>query len=188
MNALSVIEYALDFSGAEGLKAYAATGFKTATSVVTMTRVNTAHAGTGLFIKGTPGESYEVPIIDGTDEYSLNMLVGTLEKSAINGTSSDGKYRNYRYCVKSGNEEPGFYELEESAFLGAGKAYLQVPAEWASSASRSIGIRFDDGEATGIDEITKKTDNGLYYDLRGRAVKSADKGIYIRNGKKVLLK
>ena len=186
-------EYALDFSNVEGLKAYNAIGYKPSTQVITLARVMTAGAGQGVFIKGEPGE-YTVPVIDNFDEYTLNMLVGVLEKTTVNSTSSDGVYANYKYTIKSGDTTPMFYQYSDNSSISAGKAYLQIPLAWLpSNASKAIDIRFDEGEFTDIDEIDDelKGENGkvkTIYDLSGRVVENPTNGIYIIDGKKVLIK
>ena len=181
--------YALDFSDVEGLKAYAATGYKTNSQIITLTRVQTAEAGIGVFLKGEPGE-YIVPVIESTDEHSLNMLVATLEKTEVNSTSSDGLYANFKYTIKSGDATPLFYRFADGSTLSAGKAYLQIPLAWLpATASKAINIRFDEGETTDIDEL--KGENGkakTIYDLSGRAVENPASGIYIIDGKKVYVK
>lgn len=181
-------EYALDFSDVEGLKAYAATGYNVNTGVVTLTRVQTAREGTGLFVKGDPGE-YVVPIMESSDDYSLNMLVGTLETTVVNAVSDDGMYRNYKYTIKEGDSAPLFYQFEDNSSLSANRAYLQIPLSWVSSASKSIAVRFDEGEATDIDEIQGETgEESLIYDMQGRVVENPAKGIYIMDGKKVFIR
>ena len=181
-------DFALDFSNVEGLKAYAATGYNVNTGVITLTRLQTAREGTGLFLKGEPGE-YTVPVLEATGDYSLNMLVGTLEKTSVNSTSSDGVYANYKYTIQPGESTPMFYQFADGSSLSANKAYLQIPVAWTSNASKSISIRFDDGETTDIEEV--EGDNGyvkgVYYDLQGRVVENPAKGIYIVNGKKVFI-
>lgn len=182
-------EYALDFSEVEGLKAYAATGYNTATQVITLTRVQTAKEGTGLFIMGEPGE-YTVPVIEHSNDYTLNLLVGTLERTTVNATTSDGNYMNFKYTVKSGDNTPMFYQFEDNSTLSAGKAYLQLPAVlFPSTASKSVSVRFDDGKTTDIEEL--EGDNGTVktvYDLQGRVVENPTNGIYIIDGKKVVIK
>ena len=186
--------YALDFSEVEGLKAYAATGYKSNSQVVTLTRVQTAEAGIGLFLKGEPGE-YVVPVIETTDEHSLNMLVGTLEPTIVNST--DGTMSNYKFTVAELDEAPMFYPFEDGTTLSAGKAYLQIPTAWLpSTAQKSLNIRFDEGETTEIDELEEE--NGklkgesekvkTIYDLSGRVVENPTSGIYIIDGKKVIIK
>ena len=183
-------EYALDFSEVAGLKAYAATGYDTETGVVTLTRVMTAKAGVGLFIKGEPGE-YTVTTLENTSFNTLNMLVGTLEKTQLNGTSDDGLYANYKYTIKEGDAEPMFYQFADGSTLSAERAYLQIPTKWLPKAeSKAIRLRFVNGETTDIEEI-ESTDNygqtTIIYDLMGRRVENPSKGcVYIVNGRKVV--
>jgi hypothetical protein len=180
-------DLALDFSEVEGLKAYAATGYNKVTQVVTLTRLQTAEAGVGLFLKGEPGE-YIVPVIESTDEHSLNMLVGTLEPTIVNGT--EGGMTNFKFTIKSGDETPMFYQFDDNSTLSAGKAYLQIPTAWLpSTAQKSVSISFDEGETTDVDEL--KGDNGeqkTVYDLQGRVVENPTSGIYIIDGNKVIIK
>ncbi|MBR5861606.1 MAG: leucine-rich repeat domain-containing protein [Bacteroidaceae bacterium] len=181
-------EYPLDFSNVVGLKAYAATGYNTATQVVTLVRLNTAKEGTGLFIKGEPGE-YTVPVIKQSNDYTLNMLVGTVNEITVNSTTEDGAYANFKYTILSGDETPMFYRFEDNTSLPAHKAYLQLPAAlFPSSASKSVSLRFDDGETTDIDEVEGEVaDVETVYDLQGRVVENPAKGIYIVDGKKVFI-
>ena len=152
-----------------------------------MTRVQTAEAGIGLFLKGEPGE-YIVPVIKSTDEHSLNMLVGTLEPTTVNST--DGAMSNYKFTIADGDTAPMFYPFEDNTTLSAGKAYLQIPTAWLpATAQKSLSVRFDDGETTDIDEL--KGESGevkTIYDLQGRVVENPTSGIYIINGKKVVVK
>ena len=182
-------EYALDFSEVEGLKAYAATGYKTSTGVITLTRVMTANAGVGLFLKGEPGE-YTVPVLESTDENSLNMLVGTLESTEVNSTSSDGLYANFRYTIKDGDETPLFYRVDDGYTLGAGKAYLQIPVAWMPAEAKSISLRFDDGATTDIEndaELENQNSELEIYDFMGRRVSTPQRGsLYLINGKKII--
>ena len=179
--------YALDFSNVEGLKAYAATGYNRQTQVVTLTKVQTAEAGVGLFLKGEPGE-YVVPVIEYSNDYTLNLLVGTLEQTTVNST--DGAMSNYKFTIAEGNDEPMFYPFEDGTAFSAGKAYLQIPTAWLPvTAQKSLNIRFDEGETTDIDEL--EGENGkvkTIYDLQGRVVEKPTSGIYIIDGKKVIIK
>ena len=177
--------YALDFTQVVGLKAYAATGYKSNSQVVTLTRVQTSEPGIGLFLKGEPGE-YVVPVIESTDEHSLNMLVGTLEPTIVNST--DGAMSNYKFTIAEGDASPMFYPFEDNTTLSAGKAYLQIPTAWLpTAAQKSLSIRFDDGETTDIDEV-KGENAKTIYDLQGRVVENPTSGIYIIDGKKVIIK
>ena len=183
--------YALDFSEVQGLKAYVATGYNYHTGVVTLLRVHTADAATGLLVKGTPGTTYEVPVMEYTADRTLNMMVATLERTEVDSLSSDGVYANYKYTVDPAQnpDEPQFYPFVDNSHLSAGKAYLQIPVAWLpATGQKSIRYRFDEGETTDIEETT---DNGqqstVIYDLMGRRVLSPKKGeIYIINNQKIV--
>ena len=67
-------------------------------------------------------------------------------------------------------------------------AYLTVPASLASPA-----LLFDDNEITGIENLTPaqgEANNGAVYNLQGVRMngKNLQKGLYIINGKKVVIK
>ena len=181
--------YALDFSEVAGLKAYAATGYNTATGVVTLTRVMTTQPGEGLFIEGDPG-SYKVPILESSDDNTLNMLVGTLVSTTVNAT--DGNYVNYKYTVKAGDAEPLFYPFADGSTLSANRAYLQIPKAWlpAVSEARAIRLRFVEGETTDIEEpeFANDSQSATVYDLHGRRVENPTTGVYIVNGKKMVIR
>ena len=180
-------EHDLDFSEVEGLKAYTAIGFNSSTQVVTLARVMTAPAETGIFIKGEPGE-YVVPTIQVCNDHTLNLLVGTLEPTTVNST--DGEMSNYKFTIADGDTEPMFNPFEDGTAFSAGKAYLQIPTAWLPvTAQKSLNIRFDEGETTDIDEL--KGEGGMVktiYDLQGRVVENPTSGIYIIDGKKVVIK
>ena len=57
----------------------------------------------------------------------------------------------------------------------------------ASAALQSARLVFDNGDVTGIDGITPAATNGAVYDLSGRRVEKPAHGLYIVNGRKVLL-
>ena len=186
--------FALDFSEVEGLKAYAATGYDTATGEITMTRVKKVNAGVGVYLVGEVSATYAVPYIDYSTSYSLNMLVGVLNKTMVNSYSDDGIYANYRYVKKSGDTQFKFYQAGDGNTVSAGKAYLQIPVAWfGGMASETVGVRFDEGELTDIEEIYDEVEGidgkvEIVYDLQGRVVENPTNGIYIINGKKVLIK
>lgn len=185
-NATFCAGQAIDFSNTEGLKAYAATGYDSETGDVVLTRVMQAKAGMGLFLSGDAG-TYELTALESTTHNSLNMLKGTLETTTVNAT--DGDYTNYKYTIV--DDVAAFYPLADNSTINAGKAYLQIPTSWlpAASEARTIGLRFDDSATTGIDENIGITDkDNAVYDLMGRKVKNPTKGLYIVNGKKVLVK
>lgn len=93
------------------------------------------------------------------------------------------------YVLNNGSQGVGFYKLASGSKLGAYKAYLRYDG---SGAGARAFIGFD--EATALGDAMRLTDNGEMtmdgeiYDLQGRQVKQPARGLYIKNGKKVVIK
>ena len=173
----------VDFTTVSGMKAYIGSMFNRQTGVLTMTRAYDVPAGTGLVLKGEPG-TYSIPTCESFTVIS-NLLKGVTEATNINATE-DG-YVNY--VLNNGSLGVGFYKVGTAgASLEAGRAYLQIPAETASSRS-ALKLRFDDEEeSTAISDVERQEVNTAVYDLQGRRVEQPQRGLYIRNGKKVIIK
>jgi uncharacterized protein YjdB len=103
------------------------------------------------------------------------------ELAISNGGSIDG----YVLAKKSG--VVGFYKWNGGS-LTSGKVYL--PSSSVSNAREFLGFSFDENEVTAINEAKSQqpTANGQYYDLQGRKVAKPTKGLYIVNGRKVIVK
>ncbi|MGM9689023.1 MAG: hypothetical protein ACI3YD_08220 [Alloprevotella sp.] len=142
-----------------------------------------ADAGTyRLQFTTTTNESYKLQ--------SQNDLEGTDEATAI---PNDDAYYYYGLSLnKSGDwASVGFYWMNATgaAFTnGAHKAYLKLAKERDSDVQSAMGYAFDD-MLTGVGgELEAHAPGGLCYDLTGRPVLRLQKGIYIRDGKKILVK
>jgi uncharacterized repeat protein (TIGR02543 family) len=174
----------LDFTNVSGLKAYIASGFYN--GVVLLTRVDEVPANTGLLLVGNEGETYKVPYAT-VSSYYVNLLKPVLTAQVVPTTT--GEYINYLYGEKDGVK--GFYKSSGVGEVSAQKAYLQLPN---SVAGARIAMQFDDEDLTGIDKVSTAMEHNAVYDLRGSKVanefnaKSLPKGIYIVNGKKVVVK
>ena len=73
----------------------------------------------------------------------------------------------------------------ENRTIPAHRSYLELPSDMNAT---SVKMVFDD-EATGIEPLTLSDKNAAIYDLSGRKVSSVMKGgVYIRNGKKFIVK
>ena len=69
--------------------------------------------------------------------------------------------------------------------------YMQVGTKTGGGSANSRGIGIGDGGATGLTPIPSPTGegSGAWYDMQGRRIdKPARKGVYIRNGKKIVVK
>ena len=173
----------VDFTSVSGVKAYIGSGFNRKTGVLTMTRVYDVPAGEGLLLKGASG-TYQIPYQQSYSIYS-NLLKGVSSETNLSATT--GGYVNY--VLGSGSSGTGFYRVPASGTtLAAGHAYLQIPAETAAG-SRTLTISFDDeDEATAISDVERQDAESAVYDLQGRRVEQPRSGLYIRNGKKVIIK
>jgi hypothetical protein len=162
--------YPLDFTDITDLTAY------TATKVVDGVQFNKVTgkvpANTGLLVSG---ETTNVPVCASADPVE-NLLVGV--------TTETVKAAGTVFVLMNGSKGIGFYKNANDFTLRANSAYL--PAEEVAGARAFIG--FDD-ETTGIAEMnTQKEDAKRMFDLQGRKVTKASKGLYIVDGRKVVVK
>ena len=115
-----------------------------------------------------------------------NLLHGSVEATV---TQVEGATTYYK--LAQGEEGIGFYWANENgtAFTnGANKAYLAVKGKL----SQMRGFSFE-SMTTGINNVVANTNNSknaVIYDLNGRRINTlnAAKGVYIVNGKKVIVK
>ncbi len=173
----------LNFAGIEGLTAYVAT--TVGGGNVTLTSVTTAPANTGLVLKGTAGKTYNIPVTNSAATPASNLLVGCIVNTTVAADATSG-FNNYVLVNEGGT--PKFQSLvDNGATIPAGKAFLKNGAY--SLGARSLNIVFDD-ETTGIENLTPALSEGegAFYDLQGRRVAQPTKGLYIKNGKKVIMK
>ena len=89
------------------------------------------------------------------------------------------------YIIGIKNGESAFYKVNSDVSLKPFRAYFTV----AAGAGARISLNFDD-ETTGIKNLTPAIPEGegVVYDLQGRKVTQPTKGLYIVNGKKVMVK
>ena len=168
--------YPLDFTSVEGLKAFIVEDDNATDGKITMTQVNKVPAGTGLVLKATtPNAAVSVPVFDGTgaDDVSENKMAGS-------ATEATEIAANAGYILKDGEFHPA-----TAGTLAAGKAYLKIAV---ANGNAPLAIDFD-GETTGVKSIEHGTLNiEHFYDLQGRKVAQPTKGLYIVNGRKVVVK
>lgn len=103
-------------------------------------------------------------------------------KAAAADTKGDGATI---YALVEQDGKAVFAPLKEGVAVSLGHAYLKLSA---ASAARFYSIQFG-GETTGINEVNAAAKaDGAYYTLQGVKTSKAAKGIYIHNGKKVVIK
>lgn len=152
-------------------------------------------AGTGVILTGAQGEHlfpFDFSNVENND--NDNILMGSDVATRFDESG-------YEYFVlgKKG-DDVGFYHMTGTnggKFVnnGAHKAFLRLPEgtsvlnDKTSSAAMRGGFSLDEMIATAIErhEQEVKKDN-IFYNLAGQRVLYPTKGIYIVNGKKVLIK
>lgn len=178
--------YDLDFSNVTNLKAYIITGYDWQSKKVFATRVYDVPAGTGLYLVGNAGD-YDIPTGNSTTYY-INMLVGTLTETWIEPT--DGDMTNLR-LTGSSPKDASFKTFTTGRTFSANKAYLQIPTSVLNPSANAVGIIFDD-ETDGIESVVQgmEDDNADWFTLDGRKLNGRPnaKGIYVVNGRKVVIK
>ena len=144
-------------------------------------------ANEGVIISGTSGDvtlslSTQNPAVVAT-----NKLKGVTVATDLAADVASGSV----YLLKL-NDEGTEAQLRKlvptegaNTTLAANKAYLYIENE---SSVRFFNFAFDEGTETSIDSLQSETESEktAIYDLAGRRVQKAQKGLYIINGKKVV--
>ena len=172
----------LNFTERDDVYAYTAT---VSDNAITFKRIQVVPANTGVLLYSVSGEavSASIPVFLGTpSEPENNLFVAATTEIPNLASASDGKDN---YILYNGNYGIGFY-LANGKKVGAGKAYLAVPQ---SAAEVRSFVALPGGINTGIQTSNNLTigQSDNCYDLQGRRVSTPKNGLYIINGKKVLL-
>lgn len=176
-----------NFEVPTGLTAYAVE-HESKDTEVSLKKVDYINAGQAVMISGTAG-SYAFGTTASTDDsnFANNKLVAIASDTKIR---TDATYKYYVYG-KKGTNPVGFYPVSSTSdyTAKAGKAYLRIAATDAPAAPM-LWLNFEDAQTTGVNEVRSKMEEvrGIYYNLAGQRVDNPTKGIYIVNGKKVVIK
>ena len=169
-----------DVTLSENVKAYAVTAVEG--EAAKMTEKADIPANTAAILAGEG--THTLTIAEANSDWTGNMLKGSTVNAYVQGSA---------YVLSNKDKGVGFYAAElnwgaegaegNTHFKNnANRAYLPAPADGARF------LNFDFGTETAIDEL--KGENGnvktVIYDLAGRRVQKAQKGLYIVNGAKVI--
>lgn len=141
---------------------------------------NVIPANSAVVLTGEAGDYTFTATTEADEEVADNVLFGYATETAV--TDRTGIYA-------LGNKTNGvaFYPFVGDTYK-AGKAYLNIAGLSTTSEVRLFNI-FDEDVETAILDVEDgnvKTENSVVYDLAGRRVEKAQKGLYIINGKKVV--
>lgn len=191
-------KYDLDFTGKE-VKAYVVTGYDK-DNTIWLTRVMKVSANTPLVLLGEANKAYTVPSTEQKTSY-VNMLRG----DANNVTTVTKEANGFKNLLLKSGQYVGL--TDESVDLPAGLSYLPVPksilaatrGEFANEPQYNLAeaevitikaiIGGEDDGTTGIKRVDSEVDNDVWYNLKGQRIDTPTrKGLYIKNGKKVVVK
>jgi hypothetical protein len=168
-----------DLTAPQGLKVYIVTNVSERT--VTAQQINYIPKNVGVLIENvnTPESFYATAWEGETSEFSNNMLRGTSAATAVTGLTAE----NDIYVLY--NDE---FVKSTAGTIPAGRSYL--PLAKGQAAGGRLTISFDDEETTGIARVNGESvaTDGAIYTLNGVRVEKPTKGLYIVNGKKVVVK
>lgn len=178
--------YILDFSNTNTIgnleAAYIVTGGEN--GVLKTTKVEGAvPANTGLLLKGTANASVNIPVAaTATVDVAGNKLVGV--------TASETLPAGNGYVLMT-TPSLAFYKNKKAFTLSANSAYLPVDFDENSGSgeARASFLLFGD-DVTGISQVagSEVKTSGAVYNLNGQRVSQPVKGLYIIDGKKVVIK
>lgn len=131
-------------------------------------------ASTPMLIKGTANTIYHfAPLSDGTNYSSTNAFY------AGSGAALESGSGPFNYIL-NGNT---FY-LANGQYVATNKAYLAL-----SVAATARPLIFEDEDVTAIKAVSAlNSENNAYFNIAGQRVAQPTKGLYIVNGKKVIIK
>lgn len=120
----------------------------------------------------------------GYNKNAENRMVGAVEDVTIQNESG---FQYYAFSKKYGK----FVKINDGVTFPYFKAYFRLKNS-STSPAKGFSIVYDEEDVpAGIDGITdfgKDNDNAPYYNLNGVQVSKPTKGVYIHNGKKVIIK
>lgn len=173
--------YNLDFSSVEGLTAYTAK-YNKDNDAVALTPVKKVKAHTGLILKGVKDQTYTVSILasnaDGLEAVTDNQLVDCVDAVWSTGRKND-------YFLSNGK----FVKSDNDGWALPGKSFLYIEGGRTNKSESPLRV-YVDNTATAINGITNNpvVKDEAYYNLQGVKVQRPQHGVFIHNGKKVVLK
>ena len=162
-------------------------------NTITMESVDATEANKAYMFKPSK-ETFSAEMVDvkkadpvPTTVSSLSFL-GTYQK--ITGLNSTAEFVYYCF-MQDGPQAGKFVKITSDVIVNPFRAYMKLPA--SESLARVLDLNFGEGGATGIGGLTPNPSpigegNVGFYDLQGRRVLYPKKGLYILNGKKVIIK
>ena len=203
---------------AQGVKAYTATGYNYSTGVIWLTRVKKVPAQTGILVMADVEGDYNVPTTSVQSVYENMFVGSETAQTIYTNEEIGGvDYVNYYLSKGDAGVGFYKVTNPDGVKMGANRCYLPIPKRDAASGARGKngesafckmvlsdevnddviaipifgGMNGEDDGTTGIDiqsSIFNLQSNEVYYNLQGQRVEKPRKGIYIHNGRRVVIK
>lgn len=159
------------------------------TGVITKTeKTDALAANEGALLENKTGSNVvlSIPVAASAIADGSNQLKAFTDDGKLAQVSEAG-YTNYILTKES--EHVGFYKVNDAGnSMGANTAYLHVQDPVPNAGDARMAFFFDEGEATAIQNVEKMQAKGQFFNLNGQRVAQPQKGLYIVNGKKMLMK
>ncbi len=203
---------------AQGVKAYTATGYNYESGIIWLTRVKKVPAKTGILVMADKEGDYNVPTASVQSVYENMFVGSeTAQTIYTNETIGGVDYVNYYLSKGDAGVGFYKVTNPDGVKMGANRCYLPIPKRDAASGARGKngesafckmilsdesnddviaipvfgGMNGEDDGTTGIDiqsSIFNLQSNEVYYNLQGQRIDRPGKGLYIRNGRVVVIR
>ena len=163
--------------------------------ILKMTKATSIAANEGVILAGTPNTTYTYRIAESAvAKLADNKVMPVREDTLLYQTETDGKSN---WTLQSDYK---LHLTQDAKTIYCGRAYVHETNEPGVQGAKSVvfGLSLDDedgnmtNDATGIESIDaagKADDDNVYYTISGvRVVNPTEKGVYIKNGKKVIVR
>ena len=166
-------ERRLDLTMTEGITGYIVESVTN--RAVQLKEVKVVPAETGFIVNGNQSGTLRLKATDGdADNVNGNLLTGTLTATAAPANS---------YVLSTKNGQTGFFPVKAGLNIPANKAYLTT-----TTGGNARQLVMPSGETTGISEPENPAAEQSIYTLQGVQVDKASKGIFVKNGKLIIIK
>ena len=144
---------------------------------IVLTPVTKVPAGAGVIIEAAEG-NHKAPVVESAD------ALGTINELIVSDGTATGD-GTHVFALGKKDDKVGFVKVKSGVIIPAGKAYLYI----ATPPTSRDFLGFGEDDTTGIESVEQaaKVDN-QYFNLAGQRVVQPTKGLYIVNGKKVIIK
>ena len=138
-------------------------------------------AGNAVVVKAAASGEYNLPVVKESQALPQNDLLVTAEPLVATGTQ-------YVLGKSSESGRMGFGQVATGTTIPAGVGYLEISPLLASEIT-FFGLDGDNELITGIESTeTACESKKAIYNLQGIRVTKLEKGVYIQNGKKIIIK